>query len=340
MTVLSLALAGCSQPEVGAVKAATVPEDPTHTYGSALSNRESCAQDEWRTFNDDTSRLVVEYRCTLKNGVDLLAAMRQQKIRETQDEYQKYYRGLDQSIESTKQGPATSEKLLAEAQDKLAKLQASSDSAQNHTQMADEDPAQALRRAAVNNEMGVGASAKFAVEQAQRHLTNAKANLEKDLASLQRERTRFERAEKDALAQIDKSYNGITKASEVFRWFFRDSHVVPAWSGVELLKQDGSVAHWNKDWKLTVRDLLHHRGEDHVRYVLNAPANVTLGRATTSSEPAPTTTASESHQQSGNQGEACYDAKVKDFRDGMGEEAPINNDMINEWRGLCGLLPA
>lgn len=312
-----------------------VPEDPTHTYGSALSNRESCAQDEWRTFNDDTGRLVVEYRCTLKNGADLLAALRQQKIRETQDEYQKYYRGLDQSIESTKQGPASRERLLAEAQDKLVQLQARSNGAHNHTQMADEDPAQALRRAAVNSEMGAGASAKFAVEQAQRHLTDAKANLEKDLASLQRERTRFERAEKDALAQIDKSYDGITKASEVYRWLVRDSHVVPAWSGVELLKQDGSIAHWNRDWKLTVRDLLHHRGEDHVRYVLNAPANVKLGQATTSSEQVPATTASDSRQQSANQGEACYDAKLKDFRNGMGKEAPVSNDMMNEWRSQC-----
>ncbi|MWL88593.1 hypothetical protein GA566_14290 [Cupriavidus sp. SW-Y-13] len=338
MAVLSLALTGCGQPEATAVKAATVPEDSTHTYETALSNRDSCAQDAWRTTNDDTGRLVVEYRCTMRNGPELLAALRQQKIRETRDEYQRYYRGLDQSIESTRQGPATWEKLLAEAKDKLARLE--TNGAQNHTHRADEDPAEALRRAAVNSEMGAGASAKFAVEQAQQHLTNAKANLEKELASLQRERTRFERAEKDALAQIDKSYDGITKASEVFRWFVRDSHVVPAWSGVELLKQDGSVAHWNRDWKLTVRDLLHHRSEDHVRYVLNVPANVTLGQATTSSEPAPAPTVSDSRQQSGTQGEACYDAKLKDFRNGMGEEAPVSNDMINEWRGQCSLPEA
>lgn len=335
MAVLSLALTGCGQPEATAVKATTVPEDPTHTYGTALSNRDSCATDAWRSFNDDTGRLVVEYRCTLKNGADLLSALRQQKIGETQDEYQKYYRGLDQSIESTKRGPATRERLLAEAQDKLAHLQANGNGAQNHTPMGDEDPAQALRRAAVNNEMGAGASAKFAVEQAQRLLTNAKANLVEDLANLQRERARFERAEKDALSQIDKTYDGITKASEVFRWFVRDSHVVPAWSGVELMKQDGTVAHWNKDWKLTVRDLLHYRGEDHVRYVLSVPANITLGRPNMSSEPTSSATRSHSRQQSGNQGEACYDAKLKDFRSGMGEEAPVSHDMMNEWRSQC-----
>ena len=38
-------------------------------------------------------------------------------------------------------------------------------------------------------------------------------------------------------------------------------------------------------------------------------------------------------------GEACCEAKLKDFREGMGEEAPISNDMMNEWRGECELPP-
>jgi hypothetical protein len=35
----------------------------------------------------------------------------------------------------------------------------------------------------------------------------------------------------------------------------------------------------------------------------------------------------------------CYDTKLKDFRSGIGKEAPVSNDMINEWRGECGLPP-
>ncbi|MGA4215166.1 hypothetical protein ACI2UO_25450 [Ralstonia nicotianae] len=81
--VLSLALAGCGHSEVNAVKAATVPQDSTHTYGTALSNRSSCEKDEWRSFKDDTNRTVVEYRCDLRNGAALLAAFRQQKISES-----------------------------------------------------------------------------------------------------------------------------------------------------------------------------------------------------------------------------------------------------------------
>jgi len=36
----------------------------------------------------------------------------------------------------------------------------------------------------------------------------------------------------------------------------------------------------------------------------------------------------------------CYDVKRKNFRNGMGEEAPISNDMMSEWRGQCGISPA
>jgi hypothetical protein len=32
--------------------------------------------------------------------------------------------------------------------------------------------------------------------------------------------------------------------------------------------------------------------------------------------------------------------KLKDFRHGMGEEAPVSNDMMTEWRSECGLPPA
>jgi hypothetical protein len=38
--------------------------------------------------------------------------------------------------------------------------------------------------------------------------------------------------------------------------------------------------------------------------------------------------------------ESRYGAKLKDFRNGMGEEAPVSNDMMNEWRNQRGLPPA
>lgn len=39
-----------------------------------------------------------------------------------------------------------------------------------------------------------------------------------------------------------------------------------------------------------------------------------------------------------NQFQASYDAKLNDFRYGMGEEASVSNHMMNEWRNQCDLL--
>ncbi|BCR23427.1 hypothetical protein [Aquipseudomonas alcaligenes] len=36
-------------------------------------------------------------------------------------------------------------------------------------------------------------------------------------------------------------------------------------------------------------------------------------------------------------GEECYEEKLLAFKNEMGEEAPVIYDMINEWRGECGL---
>ncbi|WP_454693201.1 hypothetical protein [Achromobacter aegrifaciens] len=38
-------------------------------------------------------------------------------------------------------------------------------------------------------------------------------------------------------------------------------------------------------------------------------------------------------------GEACYEARLKSFREGIGEEALVRTDVMNEWRGECGLPP-
>jgi chromosome segregation ATPase len=275
-TVLSIALAGCSHREIETTKAAIVPQDSTHTYETALSNRGSCEKEEWHASKDETNRMVVEYRCTLKNGPKLLAALREQKIREIQNDYQGYYRGLDQAVNDTKQSPEISNKLLSEAKETLAQAQA--DQARANASLGNDDPVHALRRAAVQSEMGSVASAKFSAERAQQHLNESTEDLEKKLASLEGERARFEKEEKEALVQIDKMYDGIVKASEVFRWFVKDNEVVPASAGVEFEKLNGSVTHVNKDWKLTMRDLLHYRGDDHVRYVLNVSGNIVPGQ--------------------------------------------------------------
>jgi len=267
---LSLALAGCGHSEVSTVKAATVPQDATHTYDTALSNRSSCEKDEWRSFKDDTNRTVVEYRCDLKGGAELLAAFRQQKISDTQHDYQGYYQGLDQTAENIRQkNPDFLEKQLADAQSQLAQLQANGAPSGTDTP---KDP-EALKQSIVNRESAMQA-AQSAVEQAQRSLDDARNNR----TGMQQERARFEKQEKDTLAQIDKAYGGVTKATEVFQWYVRDDEVVPAWSGVELAKQDGSIVRQDRGWQQTMWDLLNHQGDDHVHAVLNIPDNIVPGQ--------------------------------------------------------------
>lgn len=262
--IVSIALAGCGHSEVDTVKAASVPQDPTHTYATALSNRESCEKDSWRSFTDDTNRMVVEYRCELKSGEALLAAFRQQKIADTQHDFQGYYRGLEQTAESIRQqNPDALQKRLADAQSQLAQLQAAQASAPALASPED------LKQSLVNRE-GAMAAAQLSVERAQRELNDAKGGL----AGVEQERIRFEQSEKDALAQIDKAYGGVTKATEVFQWFVRDNEVVPAWSGVALERQDGSAIRQDRSWNQTMWDLLRHRGDDHVHAVLNVPDSI------------------------------------------------------------------
>ncbi len=58
-------------------------------------------------------------------------------------------------------------------------------------------------------------------------------------------------------------------------------------------------------------------------------------------EPAVTETVIEAQQNvpvaAAQSGKECYEAKLLAFKNEMGEEAPVIYDMINEWRGECGL---
>jgi hypothetical protein len=262
--MLSVALFGCSRSEIDTVKATAVPQDATHTYATALSNRDSCAKESWRTVKDDMNRTVVEYRCELKNGAALLAAFRLQKIADTQRDFQGYLSGLDQTVGSI-QNPEQLEKQLADAQSHLAQLQADGAPSANIPE--------ALKQGLVNRSSEMEA-AQSAVERAQRELDDTRSNK----TGVQQEHARFEQQDKEALAQIDKTYGGVTKASEVFLWFVRDTEVVRAWVGVELTKQDGSTVRQDRGWQKTMWDLLNHRGDDHVHFVLEVPEDIAPGQ--------------------------------------------------------------
>jgi hypothetical protein len=333
--VVSILLAGCDSSEVNTVKEAMVPQDQTHTYETALSGRASCDSEKWRAFEDSSNRTAVEYRCELKNGTELLAGLRARKINETRREYQNYYSAMDQRIEEAKQGPAFLEKQVADMQEKLARAQAQD--AKDNQSRGSEDPSAAMMRARISNEMGAVGNARSSAERAQQRLDETKANLEQNLVSLQKEKERFQQSEKDILAGIEKTYGGVTKATEVFQWVVKGEEVFPSWAGVELQKQDDSIANLDKNWAMTIRDLLQYRSDDHVHYALNVPMDIVPGQLdATESEAVP---AAKSIQQPGNSNEACYEAKLKAFHDGMGENAPVRTDVMNEWRGECGMPP-
>jgi hypothetical protein len=333
-TLMTILLAGCDSSDVTAVKKATVSKDQTHTYETALSGRASCDSEEWRTFKDDNNRTAVEYRCALKSAPELIAAMRVRKINEVNKDFQNYYQALDQRAEEIKQAPAFEARHAAEAKQKLAQTEA--DEAKANQQFAHEDPVSAMKRAAVRNEIGSLASARFIAERSQQSANDAASNLERNLASLQREKGRFEQDEKNALAAIEKSYGGITKATEILQWVVKGDEVFPSWAGVEFQKQDGTTIRVNKNWSMYMRDILHYRGDDHVRYALDVPGDVVPGQLN-ATEPSAKKASSVPIQEAGNSKEVCYANKLKNLKEGMGEEAPVSNDMMQEWRSQCGL---
>jgi hypothetical protein len=87
-----------------------------------------------------------------------------------------------------------------------------------------------------------------------------------------------------------------------------------------------------------MRDLLGHRGGDHVHYALDVPNNVALGMQSSALETAKAS-ASEASQLPSSQGQACYDAKLRTSEAVWGEEAPISNEVMNERRRQCVLPP-
>ncbi|HEX7937271.1 MAG TPA: hypothetical protein VF573_29930 [Paraburkholderia sp.] len=134
------------------------------------------------------------------------------KSADTKHDFQGYYHGLDQTVGNI-QNPERLEKQLAEARSQLAQLEGNG--AQSGAD-APKDPG-ALKQSIVNRESAMEA-AQSSVERAQRELDDAR----NDLAGVQQERARFEQSEKDALAQIDRTYWSVTQASEAFQWFVRD----------------------------------------------------------------------------------------------------------------------
>lgn len=74
-----LALAGCSDKDVTALKAETLSEHSSFTIGQAFDHRNACASVSWSEDTDDRGRKIITYRCIFK--VDPTIYTRYQKRR-------------------------------------------------------------------------------------------------------------------------------------------------------------------------------------------------------------------------------------------------------------------
>ncbi|BFI95973.1 MAG: hypothetical protein RSP_14830 [Rhodanobacter sp.] len=66
---MTMAIAGCGNSDINAVKKQTLGQDQSYTVEQAFDNRKVCDSVKWDEITDDRGRKIVEYRCTF-NGVD------------------------------------------------------------------------------------------------------------------------------------------------------------------------------------------------------------------------------------------------------------------------------
>jgi hypothetical protein len=122
------------------------------------------------------------------------------------------------------------------------------------------------------------------------------------------------------------------------RWFaivmafvFMPVLVVLAFTGDIYFPKNGEVKTFPKWYKFAILGLFIAMVAGQVIGNTDQVTNVSQN---TSSGP-------EQHalQQQEGQGEACYYTKLWEYQNGMGEDAPVSNDVMNEWRSECGLKP-
>ena len=66
---MTVALAGCSNSDINAVKKQTLGQDQSYTVEQVFDHRKVCDSIKWDEITDGRGRKIVEYRCTF-NGVD------------------------------------------------------------------------------------------------------------------------------------------------------------------------------------------------------------------------------------------------------------------------------
>lgn len=322
-------LAGCEDSEIGKVKAADLPGDRTQTYGSALSERGACKRVTWKTFKDERNRSAVEYRCELNDAVSELNKVRDAQIEDINGYLKAATENLSSAIDGAAGDAARYARLLDE---KKAELQQIDEKIQAQT--AGMDGPEALRAQQV-----LGDARAYAASQVQRYQAELdKANAGETAASLKGSLKRYQDQYANSIANLHRKYDGVKSVTEVIQWVVKDSDVFPLYFGFDI---DSDLGKQRTDisaqFAAHLRQIVRNRGQAYVALV--APTVLAGVPATTDKVPAPTPVTG-TNSGTAVAGQACYDAKLKEFRSAMGEEAPVSNDMMNEWRGQCGIAPA
>ena len=82
----TIALSACSKSPVGIVKDGYIDSARTTTVANGLGKRPLCKSTHWDSFKDDKDRTVVQYKCTIIDGIDFLKDRREDYLeRATKD---------------------------------------------------------------------------------------------------------------------------------------------------------------------------------------------------------------------------------------------------------------
>lgn len=322
-------LAGCEDAAIDTVKATIYPVDPTHTYGSALSKRDACEDTDWRTFKDDSNRLVVEYRCKLKGAVGALKVVRNAQIKDMNQTIQNIISDRETAIENEKNKPAVLEKILQEQKAKLAPLEEQVRRAVANAS----DPSDALMIKKTDEQLFLDGPRSI-ISRTEKDLEEAKSG--KNIATYQREIAQNQQRIYENTWNIQRHYDGVKSVTEVIQWVVNGKKVIPVFFGFESDTELGEkTSNQSARFAFWLGEIVLKRGADYV--TLAAPVMLEGVGATSSKKQEPAPKPQAASQAKGNKGESCYEDKLSAFHKEAGDEAPINHDMMNEWRQQCGL---
>ncbi|HEY4071569.1 MAG TPA: hypothetical protein VGM52_00550 [Herbaspirillum sp.] len=334
LALMSAVLAGCGDASVETVKNAQIAVQPDFTYGNALEKRDTCEKTSWKSDKDATNRSVVEYRCVLKDigtAIDKVKAadinqvtirMNSSKMFAEQD-----VKSLAGSIEAYEKSLRETQALIEAKKVQLAERAKAGLPPLPERATSFSDMTRGEEYMPIGNLQDRAQGIQNMIEQNQRKLAQAQQSQAGGAVDAARRR--------DAeIARINRRYEQIKGITQIIRWTVTDAgKVVPAHFTAEVESTQGTKEY--ETMQSNYAAIIKYRGSDYLdEWVPVALFQIPVERPEAdTAQAAPSAPKTAGAQD----GAACYEAKLADFRKGMGDEAPISQDMMNEWRGECGM---